>query len=505
MHTLKYSIRTGRRKEKVLAKLFYAMTKCHNVIVKECKKRLRMLRRDKRYRELLEAYRTASEKDKKYIVKALNSRIVYYGLTEASVQSCIKVWQRQYKHLVSSHQAQEEASRVYAGVEKVLYGNGKDVHFKKYQEMLTIASKSWNGVQYFDPLHTGYYKKTVKPVYPQEIYLLGEHFEVKANWDDLYVRKSLDHPVRYVQIERKMFPSGWRYYVILYLEGEAPLKHTSVTGTAGIDPGISTEAVVFDDECILAELAPKCKDYNKRISTKARQAERSLRLANPDNYDTDGRLKKGKHTWVTTKSCSRRKRELKSLYRKKAAYTKQSHEELANALVEKADIFLTETMDWKALQKRSKQPAERRQETSAVTKKDGSVKQVCRFKKKKRFGSSIRDRAPSQFLSILQKKCRQQGGDLFYIDTRNVKASQYDHVTDSYKKVPLSCRMKTVGGNRVQRDLYSGFVIKHVMEDNRTVDRKACIRDFEAFLKAQDKCISGIKSSGNTYPACFGF
>ena len=457
------------------------------------------------YQRLIEAYRTASDKDKKAASDALNSLIAQYGLTEGSLQSYIKVWHRQYRHIVSSHQAQEEASRVYAGVEKVLYGNGKDVHFKKYQEMLTIASKSWNGVQYLDPLHTGYYKKSVSPKYPEEIFYHGEHFRIVIDWDDPYVKESLGHPVRYVQIERKMFPSGWRYYVILYLEGEAPLKHTSVTGTAGIDPGISTEAVVFDNECVLAELAPKCKDYNKRISIKARQAERSLRLANPNNYDADRRLKKGKHTWVITKSCSRRKRELKSLYRKKAAYTKQSHEELANVLVKRANIFLTETMDWKALQKRSRKPPERRQEAPAVTKKNGSVKQVRRFKKKKRFGSSIRDRAPSEFLAVLQRKCRQRRGDVITVDTKVVRASQYDHVTDSYKKVPLSCRMKEVGGHRVQRDLYSGFVIKHVMEDNRTVGRKACIRDFEAFLKAQDKCISGIKASGNTYPACFGF
>ena len=504
MHTLKFPIRTGRRKEKILAKLFAMMTKCHNVIVKECKKRLRMLRRDKRYKELLEAYRTAPEADKKFIAKGLNSLIAQYGLTEASVQSYIKVWQRQYKHLVSSHQAQEEASRVYAGVEKVLYGNGKDVHFKRYQEMLTVASKSWNGVQYYDPLHTGYYKKTVKPVYPQEIYLLGEHFEVKANWDDPYIRKSLENGIRYVQVSREMFPSGWRYHVILYLEGEAPLKHTSTSGTAGIDPGISTEAVVFDGECVLAELAPKCKDYNKRISMKARQAERSLRLANPDNYDHDGKVRKGKHSWVITKSCSRRKRELKSLYRKKAAYTKQSHEELANALVKKANIFLAEAMDWKALQKRSKQPAQRQERVSSVTGRDGSKRTVRKFKKKKRFGASIRDRAPSQFLTILGRKCARQGGGLITIDTKTVKASQYEHDTGTYRKVPLSRRMKDVSGHTVQRDLYSGFVIKHVMEDNRTVDR-ACIRDFEAFLAAQDKCIADMKASGKTYPACFGF
>ena len=50
------------------------------------------------------------------------------------------------------------------------------------------------------------------------------------------------------------------------------------------------------------------------------------------------------------------------------------------------------------------------------------------------------------FLAILKRKCLLQGGDVITADTKVVRASQYDHVTDSYKKVPLSCRIKTVGG-----------------------------------------------------------
>ena len=44
------------------------------------------------------------------------------------------------------------------------------------------------------------------------------------------------------------------------------------------------------------------------------------------------------------------------------------------------------------------------------------------------------------FLAILKRKCLLQGGDVITADTKVVRASQYDHVTDSYKKVPLSCR-----------------------------------------------------------------
>ena len=56
MHTLRFPLKTGRQKEQVLSKGFTAMGKLHNVIVKECKKRLRMLRRDPEYRALKKVY-----------------------------------------------------------------------------------------------------------------------------------------------------------------------------------------------------------------------------------------------------------------------------------------------------------------------------------------------------------------------------------------------------------------------------------------------------------------
>ena len=164
MHTLRFPLKTGRQKEQVLSKGFTAMGKLHNVIVKECKKRLRMLRRDPEYRALKKVYAKTDSASRREAGAAMNALVKSYGLTENSLHAFIRPWQARNRHLVSSHQAQEEASRVYAGVEKVLYGKGKDVHFKKAQDILTIASKSWNGLQYYDPLHTGYYKKSVRPV-----------------------------------------------------------------------------------------------------------------------------------------------------------------------------------------------------------------------------------------------------------------------------------------------------------------------------------------------------
>ena len=43
-----------------------------------------------------------------------------------------------------------------------------------------------------------------------------------------------------------------------------------------------------------------------------------------------------------------------------------------------------------------------------------------------------------------------------------------------------------------------------IMKRKERIERND-IHAYVNFLKAQDKCIAGIKASRNTYPACFGF
>lgn len=61
MHTLKLLLRTTAEDDAFLASVFLAITKVHNKIVCEGKKRLRMLRRDKRYRYAKSHYGTTKE------------------------------------------------------------------------------------------------------------------------------------------------------------------------------------------------------------------------------------------------------------------------------------------------------------------------------------------------------------------------------------------------------------------------------------------------------------
>ena len=60
-------------------------------------------------------------------------------------------------------------------------------------------------------------------------------------------------------------------------------------------------------------------------------------------------------------------------------------------------------MNFKALQKKSKK-TERQDEATAVKQKDGSLKMVRKYKRKKRYGHSIKNRSPGLMQADLKTK-----------------------------------------------------------------------------------------------------
>ena len=118
-------------------------------------------------------------------------------------------------------------------------------------------------------------------------------------------------------------------------------------------------------------------------------------------------------------------RKVRSIYRKKAAYIKRDHEERANRFLAHADTIYVEHMDYQALQKRAKDTA-RKEDASPVKQKDGTVRLIRKFKKKKRFGRSLNNRAPASFITILKRKAELLGIAVLEIQTRTYKASQYN-------------------------------------------------------------------------------
>ena len=85
---------------------------------------------------------------------------------------------------------------------------------------------------------------------------------------------------------------------------------------------------------------------------------------------------------------------------------------------------------------------------------------------KKRFGKSIFRAAPSAFREALMTRAEQLGIEVVLISPKDVKPSQYNHISQTFEKKPLSTRIFDLSPEwtGVQRDLYAAFLIGHIEE-----------------------------------------
>ena len=120
-----------------------------------------------------------------------------------------------------------------------------------------------------------------------------------------------------------------------------------------------------------------------------------------------------------------------------------------------------------------------------------------KFKKKKRFGKSLANKAPAMLLVIIDRKLKYYDRVLNKIDTYSVKASQYNHFDGEYKKKNLSQRWNYFGDIKVQRDMYSAFLIMNVNNDLKGINQQKCNERFENFLKLHDKEVERLTGKKN--------
>lgn len=166
--------------------------------------------------------------------------------------------QKKYKAYVSSQEVNAMVDEVIEWVDKILYGDGKTLHFKKFGQENTLSSKSLiNGSQFAllekvlkngkvilvpTILRTTNRKdmKTNKKVW-LEFPLIVKDYD-KYNQCIMNGIISGEYKVKYVRLIRKPFNNVFRYYAQLIIDGIPPLKHTKGIGKCGIDMGVSSVA-----------------------------------------------------------------------------------------------------------------------------------------------------------------------------------------------------------------------------------------------------------------------
>lgn len=461
---VQFPLKTEKYQEDILDKRFEIGRQIYNSLVNITQKRYREMVKTKKYRSLISQLSGDKRRDKP-IWEQINDIRKQFGMSEYSFYCDIKQLQHHFSDNIDSLTARSIASNLWRAYEKLFFGNGNKIHYKKYSTLNSLEGKSNS---------TGIRFKN------DAIIWNGLKIYVVIDYDNYYENQALKSEIAYCRIVRKFVRKKYKYYVQITFKGNPPIKvdnetgevkHCIGEGDVGIDIGISTIAYSSATDVKILELADKVQSIENQKRRLLKKMDRSRRATNPNNYNEDGTIKKQcnkKMVWNKSNHYVKYQNQLKELYRKQADVRKYQHECLANQIISLGDNIYVEKMNFSGLAKKS-------------TKTEKNDK--GRFKRKKRFGKSIANRAPSMLLGIIDRKLSYYGKRLIKIDTWSAKASQFNHFDGTYNKKKLSQRWNDFNGIRVQRDLYSAFLIMNTASDLKSFDMDKCNERFENFYR----------------------
>ncbi len=413
----------------------------YNALLGEANNRLHAMRNDPAWAKARAIPRTHKvERAQAFSVLRKTYRFSEYDL-HAFARSARQGWIADH---IDSTMAQTLATRAYQATNRVCVGKAKRVRFRSKGRGLDSVEGKRNDVGM---------RFVLDPGEGSGGFLLWNTEVIPAiiDWLDPVVSHGLRHKIKYVRLIRRRASGtdahgtdkdGNRYFVQLVLEGHAftKKKHEQVgTDTIGLDIGPQTLAIVpkiaeASLKTFCEELAPNARQ-KRRLQ---RKMERQRRANNPENYDAQGRIKKGKKQWKNTKRYQATRRRHANAERRLAAHRKSLHGKLAHDIVKLGTTIKIEKTSFKGWQKQ--------------------------------YGRSIGLRAPGMFLAHLTRIVAKTGGTLTEVSTFHTKLSQYCHQCGQYHKKARSQRWHRCpcGIGPVQRDLYSAFLLAH-LEPGKTI------------------------------------
>lgn len=475
---VEFPLKTEKYQEDVLNKRFKVGRYIYNSLVNVTQKRYKEMIKTKKYRNLISVL-TENKKSNKEIWKQINDIRKQYGMSEYSFHEDVKQMQNHFKDNIDSFTAQKIATQLWKSYDKLFYGNGNKIYYKRHGELNALEGKSnRTGIRFKD----------------NTILWNGLKIPVVIDYDNDYEYQAMQSKICYNRIIRKYIRNKYKYYVQIVFKGNPPIKliaetgeikHYMGTGDVGLDIGTRTIAISSQSDVKILELADRIQNIEDQKKKLLRKIDRSRRATNPENYNEDGTIKKHgnkKVLWNQSNHCIKYQNELKDLYRKQADIRKYQHECLANYIISLGNKVYVEKMNFAGLQKRAKK-----------TEKNDKG----RFKRKKRFGKSLANKAPSMLLTIIDRKLRYYGEKLIEINTSEARASQFNHFDGTYKKKSLSQRWNDFDGLKIQRDMYSAFLIMNINDNLKSFNIDKCNERFENFYRLHNLEVERLKGKKN--------
>ena len=428
---LELPLRTTTSDESFILKQLNTGRQVYNACVGELIKRLDLMKQSKDYQRAVKIPKgklgSVNQKTRTLAFAELNKRFKFtpYDISEYATDQIRDSWIGDH---VNSRLTQTISARAFKTVQKKAFRIAKRVRFKGRNQFDSMeGNDNKTGLIFRDGILN--FKELKIPC------IIDEH--------DEYQKYGLKHRVKYCRIVRRKFGLKNRFYVQLILEGLSYKNPDNIIGTeeVGLDIGPSTIAYVGDTTAELKEFCPELKpDWRKKCRLQ-RKMDRSKRTMNPDNYNENGTIKKGRKGrkfWQQSNIYKRTRNALANHERKVAAHRNSLHGKLANEIIAVGVKIKTEKISYKAWQKM--------------------------------YGKSILMKAPSMIVNKIQRKAENAHGYLHEIPTYSTKLSQTCHICTVQVKKPLNQRWHRCCDIEIQRDLYSAYLAKCVDKTTDVLD-----------------------------------
>lgn len=185
----------------------------------------------------------------------------------------------------------------------------------------------------------------------------------------------------------------WKYYALIVFDGVPYGTRNSLPtkGKVVISLDIDKLEIVAKNDFVNKELRfdlTNDLEYSKKLSEIDTMMNESRRVNNPDNYEENGVIKSGVHSWKRTNNYIKLSNRKRYIWHRIKLYRKNRFEKIVNDILGLGDEFIVYKEDFKSLQKR----------------KDFDKETMSWFETRKQRGFEIMFNAPYEFLMLLNMK-----------------------------------------------------------------------------------------------------
>lgn len=430
-----------------LEKMFELYRVTYNAMLGQQIKTYRKMLRDERYihsrNYINNVYRMPDEKAKKeakktdeYKAMLQLSRDVLreYGMSEFGFSKVGTTYRQHFKeNLSSTCVGYSIVKPMWTAFDKLLFGNGEQVRFKKKGEFRSVCSDLKSGIRIVnedgETLFTrGDNKKlyvTVGSGKKRKMMI-----PIMIDEKDLFKVQMLDRPYRTGRIIREKIKGRYRYFIQLAVEGApAPkidvktgeFKHCVGKGHCGVYIDTIKCVVATQDKIITFNLSDGIISYEEKRAELNVFMDTSRRISNPDNYNANGTIKKGivgedgkrhKLHWEYSKNYHAARNQYGDLHRKESETRRIRRNILSNMILSMGDSFTVNDypFEYAARRKKEKESTESGRHKSA--------------------GKVIGENAPAEVIALLDNKLKANGLE----GVVKVKLSDVDYSKPGYRE-----------------------------------------------------------------------